>query len=78
MMLLSPQKTRCEGGMNGKCRRSHRYFASKDRGTSIAADFSFTRTVQNGTTLDFAVDPGAAADIDNDATQISVTIERAN
>ena len=31
MMLLSPQKTMCDGGMNGKCRRSHRYFASNEQ-----------------------------------------------
>jgi hypothetical protein len=52
--------------------------ATLSRGTSIAADFSFTRSVKTGTVLDFAVDPGAAADIDNDATQVAITIERAD
>ncbi len=52
--------------------------ATLSRGTSIAADFSFTQPVRTGTALDFAVDPGAAVNIDNDATQVSVTIERAN
>jgi hypothetical protein len=52
--------------------------ATLSRSTSIAADFDFKRTVRTGTVLDFAVDPGAAADIGNDATQVTVTIERAD
>jgi hypothetical protein len=51
--------------------------ATLSRSTSIVADFSFTLTVRNGTTLDFAVDPGAARNLGNDATQVSVTIEQA-
>lgn len=46
--------------------------------TAIAADFSLTVPVRVGTTLDFAVDPGPAANIDFDATQVAVTIERVN
>jgi hypothetical protein len=52
--------------------------ATLSRSTSVVADYTFTRAVHTGTTLDFAVDPGAAADLGNDATQVSVTIERAN
>lgn len=52
--------------------------ASLSRLTSIAADFDFELPVRVGTTLDFAVDPGAAGDLAHDATQVTVTIERAN
>ncbi len=52
--------------------------ATLSRTTSVVADYTFTQAVRNGTTLDFAVDPGAAGDLGNDATQVSVTIERAN
>lgn len=52
--------------------------ATLSRSTSIAADFVFERAVRAGTVLDFAVDPGAAADLGNDATQVAVTIERAD
>jgi hypothetical protein len=45
--------------------------------TSIAADYNFVQRLRNGTTLDFAVDPGPAANIDYDVTQVSATIERA-
>ncbi len=52
--------------------------ATLSRGTSIAADFTFNVPVRTGTALDFAVDPGAALNLDFDATQVSVAIERAN
>ena len=52
--------------------------ATLSRGTSIAADFTLTQPVRSGTTLDFAVDPGSAGNINNDATQVSITIERAD
>lgn len=52
--------------------------ATLSRQTSIAADFDFELRVRVGTTLDFAVDPGAAGGISHDATQVTVTIERAN
>jgi hypothetical protein len=52
--------------------------ATLSRSTSVVAEYTFTRAVHTGTTLDFAVDPGAAADLGNDATQVAVTIERAN
>ncbi len=47
-------------------------------GTSIAANFNLTRYVRPGSTLDFAVDPGPGGSIDFDATQVAVTIERAD
>ena len=51
--------------------------ATLSTSTGIAANFDFPCRVRIGTTLDFAVDPGAAASIDFDVTQVSVTIERA-
>ncbi|HVU16674.1 MAG TPA: hypothetical protein VHD32_07105 [Candidatus Didemnitutus sp.] len=46
--------------------------------TSIARDFEFERKVRPGSTLDFAVDPGAAGDISYDATAVSVVIDRSS
>jgi len=45
--------------------------------TAIASDFNFVCRVRPGSTVDLAVDPGAAASIDFDVTQVSATIERA-
>jgi len=52
--------------------------ATLSRSTAIANEHTFTRFVRAGTPLDFAVDPGAANNVDFDATQVSVSIERAN
>jgi hypothetical protein len=46
--------------------------------TQIARDFNFDRPVHPGSTLDFAVDPGAAGDISYDATAVSIHIDRKN
>jgi hypothetical protein len=46
--------------------------------TQIARDFDFERPVHVGSTLDFAVDPGAAGNIDYDATSVSIHIDRKN
>lgn len=51
--------------------------ATLSTSTAIAANFDFPCRVRPGSTLDFAVDPGAAASIDFDVTQVSATIERA-
>jgi hypothetical protein len=52
--------------------------ATLSRSTSIVDESTFTRFVRVGTTLDFAVDPGPANDLDFDVTQVSISIERAN
>jgi hypothetical protein len=52
--------------------------ATLSRSTSIVDDYTFTRFVRVGSTLDFAVDPGPANDLDFDVTQVSLSIERAN
>ncbi len=54
------------------------YSATLGGGASIAGDFTTSRAVQVGSIFDFAVDPGAAGNIDYDATQVSVTFERSN
>ena len=40
----------------------------------VAEKFDFVEGVQRGTTIDFAVDPGPAANIDHDGAAVSVTI----
>lgn len=47
-------------------------------GRPTVDDFDFVETVQPGTTIDFAVDPGPAANIDYDATAVAVTITKAS
>ncbi|HET7535293.1 MAG TPA: hypothetical protein VFJ90_02490 [Candidatus Didemnitutus sp.] len=54
------------------------YSATLGGGQSIVGDFTARRTVQAGSIFDFAVDPGAAGNIDYDATTVSVTVERAS
>lgn len=45
-------------------------------GRSVVAAFDFLQPVQPGTTIDFAVDPGPAANIDFDATALSATLTK--
>lgn len=52
------------------------YTANLGPATSILGEFDFTRDVHVGTRIDFAIDPGAANQIDHDATQTSIAIER--
>ena len=47
-------------------------------GTPMAEKFDFVEKVEPGTTIDFAVDPGPAANIDHDAAAVSVTISTVN
>lgn len=50
--------------------------ATLSTATGIVARYDFPCRVRTGSTLDFAVDPGAAANIDFDVTQVSATLER--
>jgi hypothetical protein len=43
-------------------------------GNPVAEHFDFTQSVQVGTTIDFAVDPGPGANIDCDGTAVTVAI----
>lgn len=43
--------------------------------TSIVSTFDFQRALQSGSTIDFAVDPGPAGNIDFDATLVTTAIE---
>ena len=52
------------------------YSAALNTGTSVAGEFDLRRSFPSGSSIDFAVDPGPAANIDYDATEVSVTIER--
>jgi hypothetical protein len=52
------------------------YSASLGGGHSIVGDFDFTRVVNPGSTVDFAVDPGPAANIDYDSTAVAAVIKR--
>jgi hypothetical protein len=47
-------------------------------GTPMTERFDFVEKVEPGTTIDFAVDPGPAANIDHDAATVSVTISTVN
>lgn len=55
-----------------------RHHAALGGGQSITAAFGFEEVVQPGTKIDFVVDPGAAANLENDATAVSVTLHRLN
>jgi hypothetical protein len=55
-----------------------RHHAALGGGQSITAAFEFEEVVQPGTKIDFVVDPGAAANLENDATAVSVTLHRLN
>ena len=58
--------------VNGQ-RRLHRLLGGSG-GAPMAEKFDFAENVEPGTTIDFAVDPGPAANIDHDAAAVSVTI----
>ncbi|HVU24513.1 MAG TPA: glycosyl hydrolase [Opitutus sp.] len=52
------------------------YAADLGGGRSIVGTFDLQPAVRVGTTLDFVVDPGPAANIDYDATEVSVVVEQ--
>lgn len=52
------------------------YDAALGGGRAIAATFDLTQPVHAGSTLDFAVDPGPAANLDDDATDVAIVVER--
>jgi hypothetical protein len=57
-------------------RRRFRKLLGGGNGTPVVESFDFIQIVQRGTKIDFAVDPGPAADINFDATAVSVTITK--
>jgi len=56
-------------------RRFRKLIGGKD-GQPVVETFDFVQNVQPGSTIDFAVDPGPATDIDFDATSVSITINQ--
>jgi hypothetical protein len=58
--------------VNGQ--RRFRKLLGGGEGNPVAENFDLTESVQAGTTIDFIVDPGPAANIDYDSTAVSVTI----
>ena len=62
--------------VNGQ-QRLHRLLGGNG-GAPMAEKFDFVEKVEPGTTIDFAVDPGPAANIDHDAAAVSVTISTVN
>jgi len=46
-------------------------------GNPISDNFDFFETVQPGTTIDFAVDPGPGVNINYDATVVTATVRKA-
>jgi hypothetical protein len=54
-------------------RRFHQVLGGAE-GTPLSQKFEFVENVRPGTTIDFVVDPGPAADIDHDGTAVAVKI----
>ena len=58
--------------VNGE--RRFRKILGGNQESPVSEKFEFAATVESGTTIDFAVDPGPAANIDHDNASVSVTI----
>ena len=61
--------------VNGQAR--FRKLLGGEKGSPVAENFDLVEPVEPGTTIDFIVDPGPAANADHDATTVDVSISTA-